>query len=144
MVIIKWHLINVPKDAPVHEVTDQTGQTSYSFTFDLIKCHINMLRSNLTICEMHCLVYFTCCTRLMNGFWTLELKSILWTIQFTFITKYTAFWWWYDFIHGILHCLFLSVQLLLKLLIRLVWNDLDRKIFDELGKISSNVIHRYI
>ena len=47
MVLVKWHLIHVAKDAPVDEVRDEAGQSSDSIRLYLVECHVNVLRRNL-------------------------------------------------------------------------------------------------
>ena len=53
MILVQWHLINVPKDTPVYEVADKTSQACNSLTLNLVKGHIDMLSGNLLGCEVN-------------------------------------------------------------------------------------------
>ena len=50
MVLIERHLIDVPKDAPIDEVADETCQSGNSLAHDLIKGHLDVFLSNLLRC----------------------------------------------------------------------------------------------
>ena len=47
MVVVKRHLVDVTKHAPVDEVTDEASESSDTITLNLLECHVNMLRCNL-------------------------------------------------------------------------------------------------
>ena len=47
MILIERHLVDVPEDAPIYEVTHKAGQAGDSLALDLFKSHVDMLGSNL-------------------------------------------------------------------------------------------------
>ena len=51
------------KDAPVHEVTDETSQASDTLTLDLVERHCDVLSGNLLGSEMSCLIDLAGCAR---------------------------------------------------------------------------------
>ena len=50
MVLIERHLIDVPEDAPIDEVANETCQSSNSLAHDLIEGHLNVFLSDLLRC----------------------------------------------------------------------------------------------
>ena len=47
VILIERHLVDVPEDAPIYEVTHKAGQACDSLALDLFKSHVDMLGSNL-------------------------------------------------------------------------------------------------
>ena len=139
VVFIEWHLVDVAEDTPVHEMADKAGESGDSFALDFIKGHIDVLRGDLLGGEVNGLADLCGGARLTDGCRPSELEPIVRPIVGVGVAKAFPFWLRDLSVDCIEHCLLLPIDPGLELLVGLVWDDIDREVFDELCEVPSDV-----